>query len=134
MGWYASECPSKDMAARRTLSDSLCSPWTGRPCKRLTRMTSALPIGDRHMAARKLFYFCAGVFLLVLLWLPTASIVGAQVFHDDFDGNALESTKWNVAGGGVISVAGGTATLSAPCGQFPYVTTLNTPFPATATS
>jgi hypothetical protein len=56
----------------------------------------------------------------------------AQTFHDDFDGSGLDPARWVVAGGGTITVAGGTTTLSASCGQvFPYVTSLNNPFPAT---
>ena len=81
--------------------------------------------------ARKLFYICAGMFLLALssqLGIPNAN---AQVFHDDFNGTSLDPAHWVVSGGGTITVAGGTATLSAPCGLFPYVTSLNNPFPAT---
>ncbi len=68
---------------------------------------------------------------LLPIFLPIRS-AHAQVFHDDFDGTSLDLSKWNVGGGGTVSVAGGFATLSAGCGeQFPYLTSKVDPFPAT---
>ncbi len=68
--------------------------------------------------------------IALLLCIVCANAVSAQVFHDDFDGTSLDPAKWNVAGGGTISVAGGFSTQSAGCGEmFPYVTTVSNPFP-----
>jgi hypothetical protein len=71
--------------------------------------------------------------LCLVLGLPIASTALAQVFDDQFDGASIDLSKWNVnLGGGTIIVAGGRATLSAPCGaQFPYLTIKTNPFPAT---
>lgn len=53
-----------------------------------------------------------------------------QVFHEDFNGAALDLSKWNIQGAGTISVSGGFSTQSAECSQqFPYVTTVTNPFP-----
>jgi hypothetical protein len=72
------------------------------------------------------------MFLLALCSQFAMPSANAQVFHDDFNGTSLDPTHWVVGGGGAITVAGGTATLSSGCNeQFPYVTTLNNPFPAT---
>lgn len=69
---------------------------------------------------------------LLCICIVCANTVNAQVFHDDFDGTSLDPAKWNVAGGGVITVAGGFSTQSAACNQvFPYVTTVSNPFPET---
>jgi hypothetical protein len=70
-----------------------------------------------------------GLFLCALIL--SSSPVHAQVFHDDFDGTSLDLTKWALGGGGTVSVAGGVATLSAGCGQFPYITSKMNPFPVT---
>ena len=69
-------------------------------------------------------------FLLLAISFSTSQ---AQVFHDDFDGDAIDTTKWNVyRGGGTVVVNNGTVTLSAPCNtQFPYITTKSNPFPPT---
>ena len=79
--------------------------------------------------ARSNFLVAAGMLMLALSSQLGMSSASAQVFHDDFNSTSLDPAHWVVAGGGTITVAGGTATLSAGCGeQFPYVTTLNNPF------
>ena len=87
--------------------------------------------------ARKYFLVAVAMLMLALSSQLGLSSANAQVFHDDFNGTTLDPGHWVVAGGGTITVSGGTATLAAPCvvGEpgvlFPYVTTLNNPFPAT---
>jgi hypothetical protein len=84
------------------------------------------------MGRRPPFFSFAPMLLIVLCAQFATSRANAQVFHDDFDGTSLDPAHWVVAGGGTITVAAGTATLSAGCGDaFPYVTTLNNPFPLT---
>jgi hypothetical protein len=66
--------------------------------------------------------------LLVTMLAPLAC---AQVFHEDFSGPTLDPTKWDLSlGGGSAAFANGRLTLSAPPGQFPYLTSKYNPFPA----
>jgi len=75
----------------------------------------------------KALLVCAGI---LLLGFPVST--RAQVFHDDFDGTALDPSKWNRAGGGTVSVSAGFLNLSAADGmQFPYLTPSTNPFPTT---
>jgi hypothetical protein len=77
------------------------------------------------MVAKRFFYICAGL-------LTFAVPLHAAALHDDFDGNSIDLSKWNLAGGGTVTVSGGHATLSAGCGeQFPYLTPRSNPFPVT---
>lgn len=68
------------------------------------------------------------LFALTLLMAPPA---GAQGFHDDFNGTALDPLRWIVnPGSGTVTVANGKVRLSADCGQqFPYVVAAANPFP-----
>jgi hypothetical protein len=73
----------------------------------------------------KLFSACAALCVALI-----SGAAGAQVFHDDFDGTALDPAVWSVEpGDGQVSVADGVTTLSCPGNTFPVVTTLNDPFP-----
>ena len=74
-----------------------------------------------------LFLVALTFFLFAASYRPLA----AQVFHDDFDGPGIDSTRWNLdPGGGSVIVSEGRATLAAPCGtQFPYLTSKDNPFP-----
>jgi hypothetical protein len=70
------------------------------------------------------------VFILVLATAASLPAT-AQVFHDDFNGPTLDLGKWNLnLGGGSAVFANGRLTLSAPPGQFPYLTSRYNPFPA----
>lgn len=76
--------------------------------------------------ARAFFFVCAG--LLCLSLAPASA--GAQVFHDDFDGTALDPAVWSVElGEGQIVVADGVATLTCTGNPFPVATTKQDPFP-----
>ncbi len=67
----------------------------------------------------------------IALALATALTAQAQVFHDDFDGSALDPARWNLdVGDGACVVAGGHLTLSCDGGEFPYVIPNTDPFPA----
>ena len=115
----------------------LASPSLGRQAVEPRPEKDAQPLSWRTVMGRHCFTLCAGLVLLALASQLGMSIANAQVFHDDFNGTSLDPAHWVVAGGGTIAVAGGTATLAAPCVvgepgvEFPYVTTLNNPFPAT---
>lgn len=80
------------------------------------------------MNARAFFCVCVSAFLL-------ATRPGlAEVFHEDFNGDAIDLQKWDLLlGGGTVVVADGRATLSAPCTNppagFPYLTSKGNPFP-----
>lgn len=66
--------------------------------------------------------------LLAMLSQPCHS----QTFHEDFNAATLDPAIWSVAGGGTVSLSGGQMSLSAGCGEvFPYVSTVQNPFPAT---
>ena len=73
-------------------------------------------------------------FLFVCAWLCCSALLprsaAAQVFHDDFDGTALDPTVWSVeVGDGQIVVADGVATLLCTGSTFPVATTVLEPFP-----
>jgi hypothetical protein len=73
-------------------------------------------------------FFCASWGLLCLALAPESA--RAQVFHDDFDGTALNPAVWSVElGEGQIVVADGVATLTCTGNPFPVATTIQDPFP-----
>jgi hypothetical protein len=78
------------------------------------------------MMARRLFYASA---LLCLCLGP--ELAGAQVFHDDFDGTALDPAVWSVdlGTGGQVVVADGVVTVTCTGNVFPVVTSVRDPFP-----
>lgn len=69
--------------------------------------------------------------VIAVIVLISSSAAMAQSFQDNFDGSSLDASKWNRAGGGTLTVAGGFASSEAACGEFfPYARTLSDPFPA----
>jgi hypothetical protein len=68
---------------------------------------------------------------VLLLAVSCVAQASAQILYDEFNGLSLDPARWSVSGGGTVSVADGALALSASCGLFPYVTTVNNPFPAT---
>ncbi len=69
--------------------------------------------------------------LVVLLVLFFGFPALAQIFHEDFDGAALDPTRWHLeVGDGSCVMEDGRLTLSCPGGDFPYVTPIGNPFPA----
>lgn len=65
--------------------------------------------------------------LCSVLCIVCAIPVHAQVFHDDFDGTSLDPAKWNISGGGTITVGGGISTQSADCVEIPPPTVIVPP-------
>ncbi len=62
--------------------------------------------------------------------LSEAAPASAQVFHDDFNGTALDPSVWALdPGDGQVVVANGVATLSCAGRMFPVVTSRHDPFP-----
>jgi hypothetical protein len=76
--------------------------------------------------ARVAFQVSAG---LLCACLGYAS-AGAQSFHEEFEGQALDPAVWTVdLGDGQITVADGVATLTCAGSSFPVATSVNDPFP-----
>src|SRR5262245_31607635 len=69
------------------------------------------------------------VWLVCFSALPR--LAGAQVFHDDFNGDSLDPAVWSVdlGDGGQISVANGVVTVTCTGSTFPVTTTVEDPFP-----
>jgi hypothetical protein len=77
------------------------------------------------MLAKRFFHVCVAFLCLAPL---TAE---AQVFHDDFDGTALDPAVWSVdlGTGGQVVVADGVVTVTCTGNVFPVVTSVQDPFP-----
>jgi len=65
-----------------------------------------------------------------LLWgLLLAGPASGQVFHDDFDGDAVDSSKWEVSNFGASSVSGGKLHLVNDSCRYPFLVSKVNPFP-----
>ena len=63
--------------------------------------------------------------------LAGPSRADSHLFREDFDGNAVDTTVWQVQpGDGLVHVENGTLTLSSPPGEFPSLVTRGDPLEA----
>ena len=71
----------------------------------------------------------AAALFLTIGVLGAWSNSAAQVFHDDFDWATVDTSRWDVSGYGLVSVANGRLHLAPDGCLYPFLVTKHNPFP-----